>query len=82
MIFSVNDVTVSTGGGAAPPAYLPQLLDPMSSRLIKSCTAEDEGNDDVGDLTKVGRTVGPAHLEGAREDNMHRVGGCADGEDV
>ena len=25
--------------------------------------AEDKGDDDVGDLAKVGRTVGPAHLE-------------------
>ena len=44
--------------------------------------AEDKGDNDVGDLAKVGRTVGPTHLEGSGKDNMDRVGGGSDGEDV
>ena len=44
--------------------------------------AYDEGDDDVGDLTEVRGAVGPAHLEGAREDHVNGVGRLACGEDI
>ena len=44
--------------------------------------ADDEGDDYVGDLAEVRGTVGPAHLEGAREDNVNGVGRLARGEDI
>jgi len=44
--------------------------------------ADDEGDDDVGDLTEVRGAVGPAHLEGAREDYVNGFGRLARGEDI